>query len=304
MHGSDPHRVGRTWMAAKLAAVVCGLLLAPTAIGWGEDGHSIIAEIAQRRLTPEATARVSQLLGPGVSLASVSSWADDVRSERANTYNWHFVDIPLDRNDYDERRDCPDSAGGDCVVRELQRLQSELRCATTDESRRDALLFAVHFVGDIHQPLHTVGDARGGNEVRVHGTMHGLICKGRCEISDESSNLHALWDTGLIRRTVWDWGAYVNRLESGLLKSADFRQQAAVGTPVDWALQTHAVAHQVWNERLVPPDGTLDDHYYTTVLPLLDRQLALAGLRLAGFLNAAYASSECTAGKTKMAPSN
>lgn len=263
------------------------------ASAWGEDGHSIIAEIAQRRLSPEAAATVNRLLGPGVSLASIASWADDVRSERPQTYNWHFVDIPLDKADYDEHRDCANNAGGDCVVRELQRLKTELRCAATDDARRDALKFTVHFVGDIHQPLHTVGDRRGGNEVRVHGVIHGSTCRGRCDIADESSNLHSLWDTGLIRRTVWDWGAYVDRLENGVLKTDSLRQRAATGSAADWAVETHAVAQQVWNDRLVPPDGTLDDRYYAAVLPLLDRQLALAGVRLAGFLNEAYASSRC-----------
>lgn len=276
--------------------LLAGAMLASTAtqaMAWGEDGHSIVAEIAQRRLSPEATATVSRLLGHGVSLASVGSWADDVRSDRPQTYNWHFVDIPLDRNDYDEHRDCASTEGGDCVVRELQRLKTELRCAGTDDARRVALRFTVHFVGDIHQPLHTVADQRGGNEVKVRGVMHGNTCRGHCDIGEEASNLHALWDTGLIRRTVWDWGAYVDRLENGLLRSDDFARRAAGGTPADWAVQTHAVAQQVWNDRLVPPDGTLDDRYYAAVLPLLDRQLALAGVRLAGFLNEAYASSQC-----------
>jgi hypothetical protein len=285
--------VSRSRLARALCAAALFAILAPPASAWGEDGHSIIAEIAQRRLTPDASARVAQLLGPGVSLASVASWADDVRNDRKQTSNWHFVDIPLDRSDYDERRDCAERTGGDCVVKELQRLKAELGCAKGEEARRDALKFAVHFVADIHQPLHTVGDRRGGNELRVHGAMHGRICQGRCEISDDTSNLHALWDSGLIRHTVWDWGAYVERLESGLLKNEAFEQQARGGSPVDWALETHAMAQRVWSDRLVPADGMLDDHYYTAVLPLLDQQLALAGVHLAGFLNQAYARASC-----------
>lgn len=272
------------------------------AFGWGEDGHSIIAEIAQRRLSPDAAGQVAHLLGPGVSLASVASWADDIKSDRRDTYAWHFVDIPLDQSNYDERRDCAPGTSGDCVVRELQRLRTELRCAASDDARRDALRLAVHFVGDVHQPMHTVADRRGGNDLRVRGVMHGQICQGRCEVGDESGNLHALWDSGLIRRTVWDWGAYVARLEAGELKSDGLRRQAAETSPVVWAQETHAVAQQVWNDRLVPADGSLDDRYYAAVLPLLDHQLALAGLRLAAFLNQVYGGTDCGASRLSAAP--
>ena len=70
-------------------------LLAPPAQAWGPEGHSIVAEIAQRRLDPQATEAVAQLLGKNVSLASISSWADDERVKHPETANWHFVDIPL-----------------------------------------------------------------------------------------------------------------------------------------------------------------------------------------------------------------
>jgi len=65
------------------------------ALAWGQEGHSIIAEIAQRRLSPDAARGVEQLLGRGHSLASVASWADDVRDMRPETSDWHFVDMPL-----------------------------------------------------------------------------------------------------------------------------------------------------------------------------------------------------------------
>ncbi len=301
-------------MRTAYAAWACAALLSlhgVAAYGWGADGHSIVAEIAQRRLTPEAAAAVARLLGPGGSLASVASWADDVRGARKETYNWHFVDIPRDQSAYDEKRDCHDGERGDCIVKELQRLQHDLRCAATEPARREALQFSVHFVGDVHQPLHAVGDKRGGNEVPVHGSLHGQTCQGRCDIAAEAGNLHSLWDSGLIRRTVWAWGAYVDRLEQGWLKT-DATQRTAppqpaggwqggaqawrqADSPQDWALQSHAVAKLVWNDKLVPADGTLDDRYYQAVLPILDQQLALAGVRLARMLNEAYASSRCDA---------
>ena len=274
-----------------------GMLLAlpaPAAHAWGAEGHSIVAEIAQRRLDPAASAGVTAALGPQVSLASIASWADGQRAEHPQTGNWHFVDIPLASEHYDAQRDCaPDPARGDCIVRALERLRTQVACAATLPERRDALRYAVHFVGDLHQPLHTVGEKMGGNQFAVHGSIQGRTCRHHCELGPDSANLHALWDTTLIRRTVWDWGAYVTRLEDGLLQSATLRAQAVAGGPEQWALQTHAVARAVWNDTVLPADGTLGEAYYETVLPLLDQQLALAGLRLAAFLNAAYAPGAC-----------
>ena len=77
------------------------LLPCATAWGWGQEGHSIIAEIAQRRLTPSAVAEVTRLLGHNHSLASVASWADDEKDIRPETSNWHFVDIPINSNSFD-----------------------------------------------------------------------------------------------------------------------------------------------------------------------------------------------------------
>jgi S1/P1 Nuclease len=128
-----------------------------SAFAWGQEGHSIVAEIAQRRLSPQAAAMVSTLLGPGVSLGSIASWADDVRDSRPKTYNWHFVSIPIIRATYDPTVDCkPDPDKGDCVVAEVDRARKDMNCATDPVARAEALKFLVHFVGDLHQPFHTV----------------------------------------------------------------------------------------------------------------------------------------------------
>ena len=110
---------------------------------------------------------VEKLLGKGHSLASVGNWADDIRGERPATYNWHFADIPVADNDYQPQRDCkPDPGKGDCVVAELIRLASELR-NLSGTAQIEALKYAVHFVGDVHQPRHGVLEQRGGNGVDV-----------------------------------------------------------------------------------------------------------------------------------------
>lgn len=279
-----------------LTLVVSGVLVFPIqqAVAWGEEGHSIVAEIAQRRLNTAASNMVSELLGPHNSLASWSSWADGVRSRRPETANWHYVDIPRDSNEYNADRDCADTVKGDCIVKALARARNTLACSTDLDAKRDALRFAVHFVGDIHQPLHAIKEESGGNGLKVQGEIHGATCKSQCQLGTlDSANLHMVWDTTLIRRTVYDWGSYVDRLEQGWLKSEGFQSQVADETPTDWALQSHALALLVWNPTLIASNGTLNDAYYTSVLPILDQQLALGGLRLAHFLNEA-AGSGCT----------
>jgi len=282
-----------TSMEVAFLLALQALIIAPCdrALAWGQEGHSIVAEIGQRRLSPPAAATVARALGRGTSLASIASWADDVREKRPETSRWHFVDIPIGESTYVLAKHCAPSPQGDCIIAALERLKTTLACTRSPAARREAVKFAVHFVGDIHQPLHTVEDAVGGNQIPVQVHLRGLVCSQACK-APLASNFHAAWDSDLIHAVAWDWGAYVDRLEAGWLKSAEARRRAtAGGTPLDWALQTHAAAQTVWKER--PQDNMLGDDYFQKVLPVLDRQLGLGGLRLARFLNEAFAPGAC-----------
>ena len=291
-------------VAVALAGAALGLF-ANTCQSYGEEGHSIIAEIAQRRLDPAAQAAVTNLL-QGATLSSVASWADDVKypaDPHPESYNWHFVDIALLADTYKRERDCAASSKGDCIVEELKRLRTQLACAPTVQQRREAIEFAVHFVGDIHQPFHTVNEKVGANQQLVTGTVyHGAACgKGGCVFDsrkDPTVNLHEVWDTGLIRAAFYDWGAYVAKLENGVLKNdLDVRRLGESLDPEEWANDTHRVAQSVWPVKAPNDPGndvfTVDDAYYDKVMPQLDRRLAVAGLRLAAFLNEAYSSASC-----------
>jgi hypothetical protein len=273
------------WFAAALC-------LAPLdqALAWGQEGHSIVAEIAQRRLSKAALREVDTLLGselPGLqgaqfALASIASWPDDYRADHHDeTRGWHFVDIHYDRDRYDAARDCmTDEKYGDCIVNELARARAMLSdCAKSDADRAMALKFVVHFIGDLHQPLHattrknpdTGEDDRGGNDIEV--TFLG-----------EKSNLHKVWDTGLIMHKVYDWGEYVRQLETKWLPGKDVAALQA-GEPVQWAEDAHKAGQLViYNFR---PDRVLDEEYFRDSIAVVDRQLGLAGVRLARVLNEA-----------------
>jgi S1/P1 Nuclease len=282
-----------------------GLLLfsIPDVFAWGQEGHSIIAEIAQRRLSKEATDAISAIINtsqglPGfsvTSLGSMASWADDVRypgTEHPESYNWHFVDIPLGPlgtdYTYDPNRDCKSDPKGDCVVAELKRLKDELRCAT-DQKQFEALKFAVHLVGDAHQPFHTVLEAQGENLASVHILFGGKICdKITCFIRDEWQNLHYVWDITIITKTFYSWGSYVDDLESGWLTTVAARNDSK-DDPIDWVNDSHTLA-----KKFVVNDGaSLFNGYYNDAHKVVDQQLGLAGLRLARYLNNVFSSKQC-----------
>ncbi len=281
-------------MKGFLIVVAMVLCPVPAAWAWGQEGHSIVAEIAQRRLAaeaPQTMVKIQNILGPGVSLASLASWADAYRDEDPGSENWHFVDIPIAEDSFDRDRQCARKPTGDCIVAELERLRNDIRCKQGAE-QQNALKFAIHLAGDIHQPLHTVGDDRGGNTIDVTAFMHGDRCKENCRMSPLSTNLHAAWDVTLIEMTRWDWGSYVTRLEQGWLAGVEAQTPGLDSVNfVRWANETHAVAQQVW--RLTPASNILDQRYYDQVLPILDRQLGLAGLRLTRLLQEAFASEQC-----------
>jgi hypothetical protein len=122
-----------------------------SAFAWGQEGHSIVAEIAQRHLAREAPAvmsRVQSVLEPGTSLASIASWADAYRDEDPGTFNWHFADIPIGNDRYNAMVEWMRTNKGDCIVAELDRLRNDIRCKKGDEQRM-ALMFAVHSTGPV-----------------------------------------------------------------------------------------------------------------------------------------------------------
>src|SRR5271166_2082057 len=123
-------------MRLAVILVLCGSL---PVFGWGPEGHSLVARLALAHLTPAAAARVAEILGTGVTLASISSWPDQIRRERETTGTWHYIDIPIDKPHLDMARDCPKD---DCVIAKIEDFQKVLRDpAAAPAARREALLF-------------------------------------------------------------------------------------------------------------------------------------------------------------------
>lgn len=229
--------------------------------GWGADGHRIIAELAERQLQPRTAAEVRRLLSlePGATLGSVASWADQVRTEA--DARWHYVNMPPEVHcHYVAERDCPN---GECVVGAIERQLAILKSKAPDDERLRALKYLVHFMGDVHQPLHAGHAAdQGGNTFQLQAFGHG-------------TNLHALWDTGLLTNFPHGVGALeqvvANRTTSG-----------AFGNPTQWAEQSCRIVQQAW---FYPRTHVLDEEYVTRAKPIVERQLRLAAVRLAVLLD-------------------
>jgi hypothetical protein len=277
--------VKKTIALLLLAAFVSTQLSA-----WGPKGHAIVADIAASRLSPAARKNIQLLLGDD-SLASIASWADAVRKERDESFGWHFVDIPKDAPGFFQERDCfrPQDKHKDaqtdhhnCVVDRIAMFQKILGDESASRSDRlEALKWIVHFVGDLHQPLHAIDEARGGNDIK-------LPVFGSAKCGDYDCNLHWTWDTLLLEHTGNTEEEYVGRLNA-LIEQKHLDKQSG-GTAADWANESHAQAR-----RLVDPRPTaVDEAYYQGNIELVNEKLALAGLRLAALLNS-------TLGKTHAA---
>jgi hypothetical protein len=270
--------------SAVLAFLAIPLATARVA-AWGAEGHHLVARIAWARMTPAARDAATSLLGGGMdAFVASSTWADDVRSSRPETYNWHFVDIPADQPTYDAARDCQPTPRGDCVIAEIARARAEVVDAhRSAELRGESLKFLIHFVGDLHQPLHAVDNHdKGGNDVKV-AALRGA--EGR------ATNLHSAWDTGLINLSDETEAARATRLLADLAaKPADVSLDV-----VKWAEESHAVAvHVVYHypEFSIggPPKDpiTLSDAYRATAVTTIDRQIEIGGARLAALLNSLF----------------
>jgi hypothetical protein len=246
------------------------ILLFPTlASGWGRDGHRIIATVAEDHLNETTKVMIQSLIGNN-HLYSIANWADEIRNQRRDTAPWHYVNIPL-AGKYDAKRDCP--APKSCVVEKIWEFLKVLmnRNAPT-EQRAEALRFIVHFVGDVHQPMHAVKEAAGGNGIHVW-FLQSSRC-GRYECS-----LHGVWDTSLILHTGLKRDEYTERLEQ-LIKAERLQSQDG-GTPEQWANESARLAQGAW----VRDGAYLNGGYYQQQIKVVDAQMALAGLRLARLLN-------------------
>ncbi|QEH37236.1 S1/P1 Nuclease [Aquisphaera giovannonii] len=268
-------RATSAWaFGAALAAVTIGLAAPGPALGWGRNAHRAATRVAESRLTPEARAAVRELLEPGESLVDASTWADENSRNIPGSANWHFVNVPIASPRY-----TPADCRGNCVVSRLEEFRRILADRNAPRARRQmALRYVVHLVEDAHQPLH-VGDRRdrGGNNVQL------------TFFRDDFTNLHQVWDSGLLREGYRGERALADALFD--LARLPAARDWTKGGVEDWVNESLEAARQAYK---VPGSGEtlrsgmrIGREYEEANLPVATRRLAQAGVRLSEILNEA-----------------
>ena len=303
-------------MRRSLSLLLAATLACPAAFAWWETGHQTVARIAAAHLTPAARTRVARILdvpdtpeAVADALAKSSTWADETKKE-TQTGSWHYVDLTLEDTKADIPKRCLDN---NCAPARIRLFAAQLATHPSDGHRSeaaapalmgtviglwsdlDALRYVVHFVGDIHQPLHAISNADLG---------------GNCELLDppvdRAKNLHALWDGGIIDEMTSGDRALATDLEAEIRTlGAPLQREASQGNQDDWAWESHEVARKnIYFKLHIPLEPAIfpagcaeaplaitefraqaDGLYVDSMKPVIRHQLELAGLRLAKVLN-------------------
>ena len=284
--------MGRALSVAAAAA----LLLPGTARAWSAHGHEVVATIAQDRLTTEARSAVASLLPPGVTLADIAPCADQVRvgNSKCDGLNlhpepqsepWHFIDIPITDTPSGGALTAYCQKGGKSDVCVTEQAKEDLQvlsdASASRQQKQVALMFLVHFIGDMHQPLHCayesvdgVGD-RGGNLKNV-------------TLGPAQLNLHSLWDHMILPSDSADVGTLSAQLEKDIAgKDVSGWTAADSGSLIDSAaIESFSIAAGT----IYPAyhDGGPDywsAHQQELQTNVVYPRLEMAGVRLAYLLN-------------------
>lgn len=246
--------------------IVCGV--AAPGWAWGPQGHRIIAHLAELRLDPAVRNTLERQFNIK-HLAPIANWADEIKHQPGAPDVLHYTNIADGEATYDRRRDCP---RGNCVTEKIPEFQRILAdSARPVKERQQALKFLVHLVADVHQPMHVGNEKdRGGNEIPVR-------------VGNHSTNLHALWDSGLIVLGGRSLVQYARVLNESITPSEARRWEA--GDVVTWTHESRALALKYGYPLLKGPGGRLSERYLQRGRVVIELQLMKAGVRLAHLLN-------------------
>jgi hypothetical protein len=237
---------------------------------WGVLGHRVVGQIAESYLIPKAKIEVQKILGTE-SIAMVSNWADFIKSDSAYSYlsSWHYIDMDsgLTTNQlksYLEKDTATD------IYTKMNFLVKELKNKRLPiGQKRIDLKLLIHFVGDIHQPLHVGhrGDL-GGNRIKVLWF-------------NTSTNLHSIWDDQLINFQQLSYTEYTDAINHTTTKQRLAWQKQSIS---EWVIESYQIAEKLYSE-INQPDQKLNYRYNYDHVQMLNERLLKAGVRLAGLLN-------------------
>ncbi|HMC91158.1 MAG TPA: S1/P1 nuclease [Allosphingosinicella sp.] len=257
----------RTLLAAAAALSSLAVAQGP-AFAWGRTGHRVIAAIADQNLSGLARAHIRAILGTE-SLDEAATWPDEMRSDpdpfwQKTASPWHYVTVA--GHEYDL---APPEGDAISALRHFSAVLRDPSASLKD--RQMALRFVVHLVGDLHQPLHAGnGTDKGGNDVKV--TFDG-----------RPTNLHSVWDSGLVDEEQLSFSEYAARLERRTTPQDVVAWWDA--NPVDWVRESATI-----RDTIYPRDPKLGWDYSYRMQPIVRRRLQQGGVRLAAYLDWVFAA--------------
>ncbi len=255
----------------RLVVLFALVLFSQSVFAWGTTGHRVVAEIAERHLTKKAKKNLAKLIG-SEPLAFWANWPDFIKSDTTGKWKetsaWHYIDAPghLSKEAFIKflKSICQKSLYSQIPAMEqvLQDKNASL------QDKQIALRFLIHFVGDLHQPLH-VGrpEDLGGNKIEEYWF-------------GKKTNLHAIWDDELVDFQKWSYTEYATNID---VVNSDEIAQIQSGTLEDWFFQSHQLADEVYDNTA---EGSKLSYKYNYIFyAKLNEQLLDGGLRLAKILN-------------------
>ncbi len=254
-------------------------------ISWGVVGHKTVATIAENHLTTRSQTVVKYLLGD-TTLADIASWADQVlrEPEYKNTAPQHYLNLPLGLS-YNDFQKAVISKTESNVYQAVGSNVAVLKDPkSTKEERAIALKFLVHFVGDLHQPMHiSRKEDKGGNTIQV-------------QYEGKGTNLHSLWDSKLIGTE----GKTFNQMAVDYDKATPAKIKQWQGDSlIKWLWESYQISSRLYAE--IEINNKLNDAYYNKYIGIVHERIEMAGVRLAGLLNEIFASATYTNLRPKIA---
>lgn len=303
----------------RLALVGCAVVTISLNHGaslhaWGREGHRIVARIAARNLSAEARPKLAKILGTTtanleLAMANAATWPDEIDKKTTGTGDWHFIDVPV-TGPFGTSGLCPNHA---CVTDKIDELRGRLAANQTGfklavppvpfrPMTSQEVAFLIHFVGDVHQPLHaaTNGDRGGNCDKLTQKIVHSD--------QTETTELHKLWDVDEVMAVMARHGNAEAQTVSALFqrfKSGGF--SVAQASAEDWAAESNDLARSAIYTRLHIPPRTAPagqcavgitpvaagGGYINTTATIAEQRLLAAGIRLSNLLNAICAGNGC-----------
>lgn len=282
----------------KTLLVVSLMFCAQICFGWGQNGHRIVAQVCYDNLSDQAKKEIDSVLG-NQYLTQVATWPDFIRSEKNWDFakNWHFVTIDpgLTAEDVIKAKEDNDTIDNVIEAIDLMRgiLKDDAASIKTFQDLMDtnhvkplngsikatAIAFLVHFIGDIHQPMHVgKNNDHGGNSITV-------------EFFGESSNLHSVWDEGIIQQeqlSYTEFAAFVNKKQACHKQDLIKKKKVA-----EWANESVTDRETIYNTLYDKTDfdtglPSFSYNYQHDFLPVVEKRLGAAGYRAAEVFNSIF----------------